>query len=44
MDQSTINLTAHFTGCASLAAIGMNLWKLDLLSPIRQLVQFRRRA
>lgn len=44
MNQSTRNLTVHFTGCASLAAIGINLRKLDLLLPIRQLVQIPQKS
>src|SRR5258708_2060579 len=38
MNESTIKLIPHFTGCASLAAIGIKLRQLDLLSPIRQMV------
>jgi hypothetical protein len=39
MIESTMNLTPHFTGCASLAALGIKLRKVDLLAPIRKLVQ-----
>lgn len=39
MTESTMKLTAYFTGCASLAALGIKLRRLDLLAPIRQLVQ-----
>src|SRR5215472_3895147 len=38
MRESTMKLTPHFTGCASLAALGIKLRKLDLLAPIRKLV------
>lgn len=39
MTESTMKLTQRFTGCASLAALGIKLRTLDLLSPIRKLVQ-----
>jgi hypothetical protein len=38
MNQSTTNLIPHFTGSASLAALGLTIRKLDLLEPIRKLV------
>lgn len=38
MTESSIELTPCFTGCASLAALGIKLRKLDLLAPIRKLV------
>src|SRR6266705_2561743 len=38
MNESTTNQTPHFTGCASLAAIGVKIRTLDLLAPIRQVV------
>jgi hypothetical protein len=38
MNEFTTNLTQHFTSCASLAALGIKLRKLDLLAPIRKLV------
>ena len=38
MNKSTTNLIPHFTGCASLAAIGVKIHQLDLLAPIRKLV------
>lgn len=38
MNESTTNLTTHFTGSASLAAIGVKIRQLDLLAPIRKLV------
>ena len=39
MTESTMKLTQRFTGCASLAALGIKLRTLDLLAPIRKLVQ-----
>src|SRR5258707_652206 len=39
MIESTMKLTQRFTGCASLAALGIKLRSLDLLGPIRKLVQ-----
>ncbi|MBO0792420.1 MAG: transposase, partial [Ktedonobacteraceae bacterium] len=38
MNQSTTNLIPHFTGSASLAALGIKIRKLDVLEPIRKLV------
>lgn len=38
MNKSTTNLIPHFTGCASLAAIGIKIRQMDLLAPIRKLV------
>lgn len=38
MNKTTTNLTPHFTGSASLAALGIKIRKLDLLEPIRKLV------
>ena len=38
MNESTTNLTPHFTGNASLAAMGIKIRKIDLLNPIRKLV------
>jgi len=38
MDKLTTNLTPHLTSCASLAALGIKICKLDLLAPIRKLV------
>lgn len=38
MNASTTNLTSHFTGSASLAAIGVKIRQLDLLAPIQKLV------
>ncbi len=44
MNESTTNLTSHFTGSASLAAIGVKIRQLDLLAPIRKLVQIPQKA
>ena len=38
MHESTTKTTRHFTGCASLAAIGVKLRQLDVFGPIRQTV------
>ncbi len=38
MNESTTNTTRHFTGCASLAAIGVKLRQLDVFGPIRKSV------
>ena len=38
MNESPTNLTPHFTGSASLAAIGVKMHQLDVLAPIRTLV------
>ena len=38
MNKSTTNLISHFTGYASLAAIGIKLRQMDLLTPIQKLV------
>lgn len=38
MNESTTNLTAHFTGRASLAVLGVKIRKMDLLAPVRKLV------
>src|SRR5258708_21088603 len=40
----TPNLTQHFTGAASLAAIGMKLRELDLLAPIREQVHIAQKT
>ena len=44
MNESTTNLTPHFTGGASLAAIGVKIRQLDLLAPIRQLVHIEQKT
>ena len=38
MKKSTTNLTPRFTSCASLAALGIKIRKLDVLAPIRKRV------
>lgn len=38
MNKTTTNLAPHFTGSASLAALGLKIRQLDLLEPIRNLV------
>ena len=38
MNESPTNLTQHFTGSSSLAAIGIKIHKRDLFAPIRKLV------
>jgi hypothetical protein len=44
MNESTTNLAPHFTGSASLAAIGVHLRQLDLLAPIRKLVHISQKT
>lgn len=44
MNESTTRATRHFTGCASLAAIGMKLRELDVFGPIRDTVQIKQKA
>ena len=39
MNESTTKTTKTFTGCASLAALGVKLRELDLFGPIREVVQ-----
>src|SRR5215831_683269 len=39
MNESTTKVTGQFTGCASLAALGVKLRQLDLFGPIRMQVQ-----
>jgi hypothetical protein len=39
MNESTTETTRHFTGCASLAALGVKLKQLDLFGPIRKAVR-----
>ncbi|MBO0783368.1 MAG: hypothetical protein J2P37_31535 [Ktedonobacteraceae bacterium] len=39
MTESPMKLTPCFTGSASLAALGIKLRTLDLLAPIRKLVE-----
>jgi hypothetical protein len=44
MNKSTTNLTPHFTGSASLAAIGVRIRQLDPLAPIRKLVHISQKT
>lgn len=44
MNQSNTKLAPHFTGAASLAAIGMKVRELDLLAPIREQVQISQKT
>ncbi len=44
MNECSTNQTQHFTGCASLAAIGVKLSQLKLFDPIRTKVQIRQKA
>lgn len=44
MNQSITTLTQHFTGAASLAIVGMKLRELDLLAPVRELVQIEQKT
>jgi hypothetical protein len=44
MNESTTRTTKQFTGCASLAAIGMKLTQLKLFEPIRQTVQIAQKT
>jgi hypothetical protein len=44
MNKSLTNLTQHFTGAASLAVVGMKLRNLDLLAPVRELVQIEQKT
>ncbi len=44
MNESITTTTTHFTGCATLAAIGAKLQQLDLLRPIRKRVQIRQKT
>ena len=44
MNESTTPITRHFTGCASLAAIGMKLKELDVFGPIRDQVQIKQKT
>src|SRR5438477_11628968 len=41
MNEST---TKHFTGCASLAAVGVKLRQLDVFGPIRQSVRIAQKT
>jgi hypothetical protein len=44
MNECSTNQTQHFTGCASLAAIGVKLSQLNLFGPIRTTVQIRQKT
>jgi hypothetical protein len=44
MNECNTNQTQHFTGCASLAAIGVKLSQLKLFDPIRTTVQIRQKT
>ncbi len=44
MNECNTNLRQHFTGCASLAAIGVKLRQLKLFEPIRTHVQIRQKT
>jgi hypothetical protein len=44
MNESTTRTTRHFTGCASLAAVGLKLRELDLFGPIRDKVGIKQKT
>src|SRR5947209_2295536 len=44
MTESTTKSTRSFTGCASLAALGVKLKQLDVFGPIRRLVQIAQKT
>ncbi len=44
MNECITNQTHHFTGCASLAAIGVKLSQLNLFGPIRTNVQIKQKT
>src|SRR6266571_1387181 len=44
MNECSTNPTQHFTGCASLAALGVKLSQLKLFDPIRTTVQIRQKT
>ena len=44
MNESTTPTTKQFTGCASLAAVGMKLRELKLFEPIEQTVQIAQKT
>jgi hypothetical protein len=43
MNEFTTKPTKTFTGCASLAALGMKLRQIDLFGPIRDRVQIKQK-
>ncbi len=44
MNECSTNETQHFTGCASLAAIGVKVSQLKLFDPIRTRVQIKQKT
>src|SRR5947199_9422908 len=44
MNESTTPLINHFTGCATLAAIGIKLRELNVFQPIKQSVQIAQKT
>ena len=44
MNEFTTKTTRHFTGCASLAAIGVKLRQLDVFDPIRKTVRIAQKT
>src|SRR2546425_6330976 len=44
MNESTTKRTKQFTGCASLAAVGVKLRQLDLFGPIRKTVRIAQKT
>lgn len=44
MNESTTQRTKQFTGCASLAALGVHLRQLDVFGPIRQTVRIAQKT
>lgn len=44
MNESTTKTRRHFTGCASLAAIGVKLRQLDVFGPIRQTLRIAQKT
>ena len=44
MNECSTNQTQHFTGCASLAAIGVKVSQLKLFDPIRTHVHIRQKT
>jgi len=44
MDESTTKQTKQFTGCASLAAVGIKLRQLDVFGPIRTTVRIAQKT
>jgi hypothetical protein len=44
MNESITHTTNHFTGCASLAALGVKLKQVDLFGPIRQMVRIAQKT